>query len=404
MLMDAQGSAQGADGADVECPHFNTQTQRGAQTCTDCGMQLSMEMSNESGVGNLWGGAAGRTMSGKNITAKTMVQELSSRSEQKSSGRRSPTQRAGKAAKSMALPRTTAALAPKARRVAATTANRLAAPKREKSERPRRNDRPRRDKGASDEPRDPPPQHADLLDVSALDSADLLPAPVASASVDPSPVASASVDPSPASTKLVPLPAGFTLARAVHCEADRLFQLIAAQHDKPLRQSKMRDILLFACVFNAHERLGLPRSPSDLLKQGFVLTVPEMAKGLTEFNSLCPREERRTAASLSVVAELAGLLAPHFSDEAVLRENVDCATQIWASLANRSPMFQEAETPLHGRLRLAMGLAHYYLCFIAPSAPQRPLLPPANALLGPDLVMEVSREIDRLLETHMFEA
>jgi len=194
--------------------------------------------------------------------------------------------------------------------------------------------------------------------------------------------------------RLLPLPPTVNITASVHLEADRLFRSLGRSVGKPQRGHTR---LAFACVFTACERLGVARSGSQLAQQ-FGIPQSDVTKGLGEFNSQYSVDERQQISQLDVESELRKLVPERYPDEST--ETLEMLLELLNQhLSRDSPMFLTSDVVQQGRHRLALGLMHYWDCYL--ESQNQPVV--ANTeLVSADDVYAVAYEVDRCMKSGLF--
>jgi hypothetical protein len=359
-----------------QCEHIHQEhvLHLGTHTCLDCGEKLSTDMAADAGAGNQWSGAGGRTGTGKQvITARTMLQDLPP-----------PMQ-------SSEPPLKRKTMVKKLKRVSGTES--LPTPAHTK-------------KGVNktkvkNKPTPPPSKSLSsssssvLPIVPAVSSPLPIPVPTTPSISVPTWTSIPTVTSLP--TSLITLPETVQLPHGLHVEVDRLFRTLK----KPvLKPQKTYHRLLFACVLTACEKLGLARCPTTWLNQFSTLEHADMNKALSEFDSMCPPGERCRDQKLNIQTELMALVPSRYSEESTewIAETLSLLLELVRVLSKTSPMFNPANEIKQGRHRLALGLLHYYNCYLEPD---QPLVANTELVVRND-IMTVAWEVDRCRGTKVF--
>ena len=374
------------------CPHLTQQHLRGlgSHTCLDCGELLSVDMAHDLGTGNQWSGAGGRPAGKQHVTARVMLQELHAASEPAAKVRKVPGGPGGPGGSSL-LKKGSVKLHGKLKELKPPAAS-LPPPPKPSGRVPK-----------------PKPAESVNMNHSAVATQPVVLAVVkvkkvkaivveTAAAPIPAPEVVKSTLTALSTPSLIALPTTVIIPVELHLEADRLSRALGRAPGKPQRGHTR---LAFACVFTACEKLGAPRSALTLSRQ-FGLSRSDVTEGLGQFTALCPQEERASILGRDVHFELRALMqAQQRCSVELMEETLELLRELVVDLRRTSPMFDPKDELQQGRKRLALGVLHYWECWLEPN---RSLWPAVHGspLFPQEQVMEVVREVDRCRGKELF--
>ena len=383
---------------DVDCPHLTQQHLRGlgSHTCLDCGQLLSVDMANDVGVGNQWSGAGGRPTGKHHLTAKVMLHELTLATQAASEPpvRNRKTKALAQVVDTQNHNQTQGEVHQGRTQTQSQTQTQNQNQTQTQNPKPPVKTKP---KPAASLP--PKPSTIKPVKLKPANAKPVKPTVVKHAgSAKPVVVKQAKVVVSTPAVPLLPLPAAVNIPHELHVEADRLFRTLGREPGKPQRGHTR---LAFACVFTACDRLGVQRSASTLSRQ-FGLSRSDITEGLGDFTALCPQTERVMALGRDIHSELRTLICEQKRcPPDLVDETLGVLADLVGHLSKSSAMFDPNDEVQQGRKRLALGVLHYWDCYLEPDRTRWPQLTSSD-LFPQDDVMAVVREVDRCRGKELF--